>query len=512
LEDESTKGMLIGKVLKGRATKVKNLEEEEKVHLQKKQQQLLIHRARFSLHLESNSQKLGEKSPSPVLQSTLGEKIELRAPRLLQIKKIRRSSRSLSKDDAEDAPIKDKSSDKDTTEEKEEEKVDPEKQRKDREARYNRRMSKRSHKNGDGEEDEEGEEPVKKIPNMEPEVLKKKVLLGKPKLALGRPPLRLQIVKQVSINGQPLKIKSRKIRRHKGYKYWGTPPYHAKKKKKPVAIVAPTSNTTSTSNVVTTANAHHVKQSTKENGEKSEKVPSVKEPPTKPTKANDEGEKIAEKKNEVLGAEDGEVADLSELSRFEDYDMPSSVEEMNNREFGNNEEHDFANFDDLRGEPTRGKEADNDSLRVIPSGPSSCNTVYDDSDFSSQPSVPPHSNGTSGMFENGSVGEVNTRSGSSCSGGGAVLQQPISSCMMASQQSPTATCPTANNVSPVNQSRAPVLVMPPQNSVPQNTGHGQPSPQLQQQQHQILQQQQQHMYSQQAHPQQQQLQQCKFKK
>jgi hypothetical protein len=81
-------------------------------------------------------------------------------------------------------------------------------------------------------------------------------------------------------------------------------------------------------------------------------------------------------------------------SRFEDYDMPSSVEDMNGIDDDDGSDRDdfvdggdFAgtNFEDLRGDPERPKEADSDSLRVIPSGPSSCNTVSDESELSGLP-------------------------------------------------------------------------------------------------------------------------------
>lgn len=117
-------------------------------------------------------------------------------------------------------------------------------------------------------------------------------------------------------------------------------------------------------------------------------------------------------------------------------------------------------FDDMRGDPERPKEPDSESLRVIPSGPSSCNTVYDDSDFSSQPSVP-----TSNGGGNGHVFENENRSSSSCSGGNGPTVSASSS-----QQQPLGNQQVQQQSVPVT--RGPVLVMPPHQQIqPQNQNY-----------------------------------------
>jgi len=123
------------------------------------------------------------------------------------------------------------------------------------------------------------------------------------------------------------------------------------------------------------------------------------------------------------------------------------------------------NFDDLRGDPERPKEPDSESLRVIPSGPSSCNTVDDDSDLSSQPSVP-----TSNGGGNGSNGpttfENENRSSSSCSGGNMPIQQPQPVSLPSSQTQIQQPSLQESSVTVV-ANRGPVLVMPPHSQAAQ---------------------------------------------
>ncbi|CAL8139260.1 unnamed protein product [Orchesella dallaii] len=131
-----------------------------------------------------------------------------------------------------------------------------------------------------------------------------------------------------------------------------------------------------------------------------------------------------------------------------------------------------ANFDDLRGDPERPKEPDTESMRVIPSGPSSCNTIYDDSDLASQPSVPPNSCSNGALFDSPMMmGEQNNRSSSSCSNNNGGMSSNNSCSSMAnnpasqsqSQMSPMVQ-PTTPIPPPSAQRTTPVLVMPPQNS------------------------------------------------
>jgi hypothetical protein len=174
--------------------------------------------------------------------------------------------------------------------------------------------------------------------------------------------------------------------------------------------------------------------------------------------------------------------------------MLSSMEDMNGIDDDDGSDRDdfvdggdFAgtNFEDLRGDPERPKEADSDSLRVIPSGPSSCNTVSDESELSG---LPQHgSNPGSILYDaggnsNSCSGEMGLRSSSSCSVGNGQIQTPqVNNSYKQQQQqqqqqqhlgqqqtSPLASGTPNTQVVPgngnvVNQvGRGPVLVMPPQ--------------------------------------------------
>lgn len=108
---------------------------------------------------------------------------------------------------------------KDDAKEKEKEQVDPEKQRKDREARYNRRQSKRS---VDGTEHEVEKDPAESNQTVNP-VMKKKIR-SLDSVDISRPKLS-----PASSSGGTKKGK--KVRRYKGYRYWGAPPSSAKRKR-----------------------------------------------------------------------------------------------------------------------------------------------------------------------------------------------------------------------------------------------------------------------------------------
>lgn len=548
----------------------------------------------------------------------------------------------------------------DKEEKKPEPKVDPEKQKRDREERYNRRLSKRT---VDGD-DEEGEEPT----------VRKKMLLSATyavaaRNANSRPSKHLQlqrknkthlstssyIQKSVVTNSgassnsnqsqppqQSRPRKMKKIRRHKGYKYWGTPPSHAKRKKKPVAIVAPSTSShhnhhhnqhhnqhnhfskqhqnnlnsrderdmdevvscraspphsqsprqnrhedskmNSGSNRSSPARDNNLKETLPINGSsgngsntdrkvectvtsRENKIPETngclesssspevstpEEPVTQPESIEEDKEEIPEpeeqqqqpsvqipsnssdlfdqlqqqtqqqelqlpavnpppRRSNVSMSSDEKILDLDPsgfpivrdlnaegdddddddggLSEIKDYDIATSLGDhdtrVDDRLDDGDDDSDFGNFDDIRGDPERPKEPDTESMRVIPSGPSSCNTVYDDSDLASQPSVPPPgSNGgnTSGgnifdspMMVDPNAMTSNNRSSSSCSNNtnnscAMIGQQQMSPCVP--QQAPTTPgVPQPQQQAPilngVARAPAPNLVMPPQGSGPQ---------------------------------------------
>ncbi|XP_021960551.1 uncharacterized protein LOC110856375 isoform X2 [Folsomia candida] len=590
------KGMLLGKVLKGRATKVKNLEEEENAHNFRKQ--LLLQRqtgVKMSSPVPTTGSN-GKVKSSPVQIKEEEESSEEKKPVVVEpakpsLRPPRRQSSISSTTSTPQTnaaptpttpsvvaitvakPVEEKEAETEI-DVSEKEKQDLQKQREARAARYNRRMSKR---NGEDDEEENDEgvtgsssDVVKVISVTRNEVTVAKnttttttssggsgVGRGRPKKVIvpsttdesAPPPLKKargqgddKIATKITDVSTSLKKtggkKSRKIRRIKGYKYWGTIPSHAKRKKKvPVAIVAPTSSSTVVLNSVTTTSClsasensstkchpkeeeeqeHHQKEQDKDdsvattkivtNGggddEKMEEDDDSGKPAQNPVITNNNNETNGDDKED----DDDDEGDMSH-SRFDDYDMPSSVEEMNNGDGGHydvgtgNGFNAAANFtdDDLRADlENRGlhhKEADSDSLRVIPSGPSSCNTVYGDdntSDISSQSAPmsvpPPPSSVGGGIFDHGQAGSSDImnnshqRSSSSCSGGPPSVQtfpQPgsnsNSSCMMATtsggggsgtmasspfQPSPSGVMTNSNNNSPPNQvGRGPVLVMP----------------------------------------------------
>lgn len=480
-------------------------------------------------------------------------------------------------------------------------KVDPEKQKRDRAERYSRRLSKRTVEDDEGED---GEEPVverKKMYISETlvnEVAVKtinertpKQIVRKNKPISMKTVLSSNIVDPLSQQQQSRPRKMKKIRRHKGYKYWGTPPSHAKRKKKPVAIVAP-----STSNHHQNHNGHqsqihfskqHGQQNTTEmeevscrpptspagqnaslrsspmpdhvekeiiqhNGNDSSGVSGLEEqernqaeenshmenssdsitatcdstetkqledpgapsppsmdtgddegppqeqqnPPTRrPTISMSSDDKVLDLDSsgfpivrDAHGADGGDDVD-GDLSEIKDFDIASSLGEHDQatvREddvidrldhVGDDDDCDFgASFEDIRGNHDRVKEPDSESLRVIPSGPSSCNTVYDDSDLASQPSVPPpaSSNGNNNgmIFDSPVMVDTNNRSSSSCSntanntnnnmnGCAVPTQQQMSPCMhQPPTAAPAAVAPQPPQVPSGPPSRStPVLVM-----------------------------------------------------
>ncbi|OXA36909.1 SWI/SNF-related matrix-associated actin-dependent regulator of chromatin subfamily A member 5 [Folsomia candida] len=224
------------------------------------------------------------------------------------------------------------------------------------------------------------------------------------------------------------------------------------------------------------------------------------EPVQNPVITNNNNEANGDDKED----DDDDEGDMSH-SRFDDYDMLSSVEEMNNGDGHydvgtGNGFNAAANFtdDDLRADLENCRlheETDSDSLHVISSGPSSCNTVYGEdntSDISSQSAPmsvpPPPSSVGGGIFDHGQAGSSDVmnnshqRSSSSCSGGPPSVQtfpQPgsnsNSSCMMATtsggggsgtmasspfQPSPSGVMTSSNNSPPNQVGLGPVLVMP----------------------------------------------------
>jgi len=709
----SSKGMLIGKLLKARAKKIANLEEEEKAHnkklqklpsvqpqLQLQQQQqapLIAHvKGKETKKIVLNRPNAAGMVVQQILKTSEGfvkkgdlegsHHVSVKRPRrqsmsqddsnsndILIVKKVeapaiasakiehRRPSRSLDRPNGitngeisltvavGSPPIRSRSAsshlaDKEKKREKEDkekdkeekEKKDPEKQRLAREERYNRRMSKRTA--GDGDEngvglDEEGSGVERKKVHLEQqqppehdsasrgfksnELSSSSGAVDKTKTKKFSPGTSMP-----SSSSGLSRPKSRKIRRIKGYKYWGQIPSHAKRKKKPVAIVAPSTSSShisgsgnlsshvnertqqqqhvahcdeerhneATSNrdfdhhedvscggnghtndrselpseketlsskkdssaVVTNSHAGKEDKDSKSKLEnsnsnnttttsekqkpvseekraqqnsidqnqtvaKSSNVSSVENPPAETNSKVDSN--LEKNQNVMQQQQQSDVSlrfdtltsanDPGFSSRFDDYDMPSSVEDMNGiddddgsdrDDFVNGNDFVGTNFEDLRGDPERPKEADSDSLRVIPSGPSSCNTVSDDSELSA---MPQHgSNPGSNLFDaggnsNSCPGEMGGgRSSSSCSGGNPQVPQQTSYSQQLQQQQQSPPVPTGgsacNSVGNMNSqlSRAPVLVMPPQsqnNSIQQQQLYNQQTgmqQQLMQQQHQ----------------------------
>lgn len=775
-EDEfegKSKNMLLGKVLKARAKKVTNLEEEEKAHRHLYQQQVLKQASppppppppqqpRASLTTVSGSVKIEigpgdvvsvvKKLKKPKLVQQLKEEVPLRTaavvepvvvqqkfPSLFEKRRLSKSVEILpinpsdaelfarAKEQVKDVTsvtavavttpikissqttatvittpvtlsspvlVKDKkelivttsitpitttiTTPNDKEEKKKEPAVDPEKQKRDREERYNRRLSKRT---VDGD-DEEGEEPT----------VRKKMLLSATyavaaRNANSRPSKHLQLQRknkthlttssyiqktvvsnsgatnncnqtQPSQQSRPRKMK--KIRRHKGYKYWGTPPSHAKRKKKPVAIVAPSTSShhnhhhnqhhnqhnhfskqhqnnlnpreeremdevvscraspphsqsprqnrhedskmNSGSNRSSPVRDHvNLKETPSNNGNsdsgsnadkkvectvtsRENKIPETngciesssspevstpEEPVTQPESVEEDKEEVPQpveqqqqqniqipsnssdlfdqlqqqtqqqelqlpvvnpppRRSNVSMSSDEKILDLDPsgfpivrdvngedddddgdggLSEIKDYDIATSLGDhdtrVDDRLDDGDDDSDFGNFDDIRGDPERPKEPDTESMRVIPSGPSSCNTVYDDSDLASQPSVPPPgSNGgnTSGgnlfdspMMVDPNAMTSNNRSSSSCSNNtnnscAMIGQQQMSPCVP--QQAPTTPgVPQPPQQAPIingaARAPAPNLVMPPQGSGPQQQSMMQNGTQMYHQQQQM---------------------------
>ena len=440
--DGKSKNMILGHVLKARAKKVANLEEEENAHartpkkpkvaaatviastpvheVKKLRRQSIVEeivvkekdRDRISKKSKSPASS-GEKKPEEPSQTvkehyedvinsvaTLPPTPPPPATPLEPVVKPKKEKEQATKD-------KDKDKDKDTKEKKDEEKIDPEKQKQDRADRYNRRLSKRTLE--DTEEDDESS-PGKKT------MIKKKVKKESRSDEDG-----VQVSRPVALHEQhemPKKSKTKKVRRFKGYKYWGAPPSSAKKKKKtvPVAVVAPsTSSFLQQQASQSTPDEMEVK-SRDDSCEKREDIPlksderdginieSKEIESFKPE--NDSSETEGCKSNDRIDKE-GMKNNLMELNPddkdFSDFDNIDS----NCPEIDNNDDTFDRDFENMRGDPERPKEPDSESLRVIPSGPSSCNTVYDDSDLGSQPSVPPQNQ----FLDN------ENRSSSSCSGG-----------------------------------------------------------------------------------------------
>lgn len=515
---------------------------------------------------------------------------------------------------------------------KKEPKVDPEKQKRDREERYNRRLNKRT-----VDVDEFGDEID------EPTVRKKMLLSASYAVATsrnGRTSKQLSRKKSVK-NSLPVQKpvvtsttnvvspseqtkqsrprKMKKIRRHKGYKYWGTPPSHAKRKKKPVAIVAPSTSShhhhhnshqhnhfakqqqennlngrdvdmedvvscrtssppqnplhtrrspgrdgvpkdvpqihsnsegssdvrenkmpetngclesTSSSPAVSTPedpiaapqqddetkddipqpssqesqqDEEHVQIQPAESSSNSAETPEghmpdqpaqqpeipqvvVNPPPNRRSNVSmSSDEKVLDLDpsgfpivRDVNGNDDDDDGGLSEIK---DYDIATSLGDHDGRvdDRLDDDDSDFENFE-IRGDPERPKEPDSESLRVIPSGPSSCNTIYDDSDLASQPSVPPPgSNGNNGLFDSpvmvDSNGSVQNRSSSSCSNNtnsncGMMGQQQMSPCVPPSTPGvPSVPPPVQTQQPPVmsngNSRSSATLALPSQNSAPQ---------------------------------------------
>lgn len=487
--EEKSKDKILGKVLKARAKKVANLEEEENAHSSNKQQESVKKPRRVSKTQETpatnvSTEKVAKRRMSKGAKSEVnvnGESGETEIDLDHQGQDLNNSSdiqnSEVPKERAKDRKCSTDAKEKEKAE-KEKTKVDPEKQRKDREDRYNRRMNKR------GADDEEQETP--KTPAPAP--LKKKLKKEEDSTKKSKP---------LSSTAVPKK----KARRFKGYKYWGAPPSIAKRKKKPVAIVAPTSSA-GHSNVTQVSHQEKKEKSKPEqpllqpsSSRNEAHVSTSRESPAKQTKRTDESRssKSPYHISEEDLAKEGEEFGKNALKNFEDEEMDEldneretnsrphfdffdkqrdgedssfplvhelTMENVKNLDDGDYPRH--SDFDDFRADPERNKDMDSESLRVIPSGPSSCNTEFEDSDLSSQPSVPPSSNGgNSQSYEN------ENRSSSSCSGNVLQSASTLNTSVAASAPTPTQhqlqqpqQVATQQNSTSRNNTTS-VLVMPP---------------------------------------------------